>query len=81
DDSVSYQSIVDVIHAEAPQILRDVQVFDIYEGDKLPEGKKSMALGLILQEFSRTLEDTEVETVVTKIVAALEVAHGAVLRV
>ena len=81
DDSVSYQSIVDVIRAEAPTILRDIKIFDIYQGEKLPEGKKSMALGLILQEFSRTLEDTEVESVVAKIVAALETAHGAVLRV
>jgi phenylalanyl-tRNA synthetase beta chain len=81
DDSVSYQSIVDVISAEAPTILRDIKIFDIYQGEKLPEGKKSMALGLILQEFSRTLEDSEVEIVVAKIVAALEAAHGAVLRV
>lgn len=81
DDSVSYQSIVEVIRAEAPNILRDIKIFDIYQGDKLPEGKKSIALGLILQEFSRTLEDTEVETMVTRIVAALEAAHGAVLRV
>jgi phenylalanyl-tRNA synthetase beta chain len=78
---VSYQSIVDVISAEAPTILRDIKIFDIYQGEKLPEGKKSMALGLILQEFSRTLEDSEVEIVVAKIVAALEAAHGAVLRV
>ena len=81
DDTISYQSMLDVIRAEAPSILRDVKIFDLYQGDKLPEGKKSIALGLILQEFSRTLEDTEVETVVAGIVAALEAAHGAVLRV
>lgn len=81
DDSVAYQSIVDVIRAEAPEILRDIKIFDIYQGENLPEGKKSMALGLILQDFSRTLEDNEAETVVAKIVAALESAHGAVLRV
>ncbi len=81
DDSVPYQAIVDIVRENAPTILRDVKVFDVYQGDKLPEGKKSMALGLILQEFSRTLEDKEVEKIVTKIVAALEAAHGAVLRV
>lgn len=81
DNSVSYQSMVDVISSEAPTILRDIKIFDIYEGKNLPEGKKSVALGLILQEFSRTLEDKEVEAVVARIVAALESAHGAVLRV
>ena len=81
DESVTYQSVVDVVRKEAPEILRDVRLFDVYQGDKLPKGKKSMALGLILQEFSRTLEDSEVEQIVTGIVAALEAAHGAVLRV
>jgi len=41
DRSVSYQSVLDVVRAEAPEILRDVKVFDVYHGDKLPEGKKS----------------------------------------
>lgn len=81
DDSVSYQSIVDVIRKQAPATLQDVRLFDVYQGEKVAEGKKSMALGLILQEFSRTLEDKEVEQVVAGIVAALEVAHGAILRV
>ena len=81
DENVSYQAIVDVVRENAPEILRDVKVFDVYQGDKLPEGKKSMALGLILQDFSRTLEDTDVEKVVAKIVAALDAALGAVLRV
>lgn len=81
DESVSYQAIVDVIRKEAPAILQDVRLFDVYQGEKVAEGKKSMALGLILQEFSRTLEDKEVEQVVAGIVAALDVAHGAILRV
>ncbi|NND90929.1 MAG: phenylalanine--tRNA ligase subunit beta [Granulosicoccus sp.] len=81
DEAVSYQAIVDVIRAQAPAMLQDIRLFDVYQGDKLPEGKKSMALGLILQEFSRTLEDSEVDQVITAIVAALEVAHGAVLRI
>jgi len=81
DDSVLYQAVLDTVRKEAPEILRDVCVFDVYQGDKLPEGKKSMALGLILQEFSRTLEDEEVEQIVTGIIVALEAAHGAVLRV
>ncbi|ASJ74995.1 phenylalanine--tRNA ligase subunit beta [Granulosicoccus antarcticus] len=81
DESVTCQSIIEVIREQAPAILQDVRVFDVYQGEKVAEGKKSMALGLILQGFSRTLEDAEVEQVVAKIVAALEIAHGAILRV
>lgn len=81
DTDVSYQSIVDVVRAEATTLLRDVRLFDVYDGDKLPDGKKSIALGLILQEFSRTLEDAEVERVVATVVSALGATLGAVLRV
>lgn len=81
DEGTSWQAVLDCVRSEAPEMLRDVTVFDIYQGEKLPKGKKSIALGLILQEFSRTLEDKEVEQVVAGIVAALEAAHGAVLRV
>lgn len=81
DDSVEYQSVLDVVWAQAPSLLRDVSLFDVYQGDKVAVGKKSMALGLILQDFSRTLEDSEVEQAVNLIVAALGTAHGAVLRV
>lgn len=81
DDTVDYQSVLDVVRAQAPALLRDVKLFDVYQGDKVEAGKKSMALGLILQDFSRTLEDSDVEQAVAKIVAALGAAHGAVLRV
>jgi len=81
DDSVDYQSVLDVVKAQAPSLLRDVKLFDVYQGDKVAVGKKSIALGLILQDFSRTLEDSDVEQTVAEIVAALGTAHGAVLRV
>lgn len=81
DESISYQMILEEIKSSAPALLQDVRVFDVYQGEKVEEGKKSMALGLILQDFSRTLEDTEVEQAVAGIVAALESAHGALLRV
>ena len=81
DETVDYQSVLDVVNKTAPPLLREVMLFDIYQGDKVGAGKKSMALGLILQDFSRTLEDSEVEQTVATIVAALGTAHGAVLRV
>ncbi len=81
DEAVSYQSILDVVQQASSEILREVRVFDVYQGDKLPVGKKSLAIGLILQDFSRTLEDRDVEQVVSGIVTALDKACGAVLRV
>jgi phenylalanyl-tRNA synthetase beta chain len=81
DESVSYQQLLDTVLEAGPVTLVDVRLFDVYQGDKVEKGKKSMALGLILQDFSRTLEDKDVERVVADIVAATGAAHGAVLRV
>lgn len=55
-------------------------VFDIYVGDGIPSGKKSVALSLLLQDSERTLEDAEVNQVVESVVASLQDEVGAVLR-
>ena len=55
-------------------------VFDVYEGEHVDSGQKSIALGLIFQEFSRTLEEEEVSAHVEKIMEALKRETGAVLR-
>ena len=81
DESVSYGELINTIRETAPSVLQDVRIFDVYLGDKLADGKKSIAIGLILQDFSRTLEDSEVERTLTSIVDALGKQHGAVLRV
>ncbi|MFK7855186.1 MAG: phenylalanine--tRNA ligase subunit beta [Granulosicoccus sp.] len=81
DKSVDYQSVLDVVRENAPAALQEVKLFDVYQGDKVAADKKSMALGLILQDFSRTLEDSDVEQAVNQVVAALGTAYGAVLRV
>jgi len=81
DESVSWQQLEDVVRQTLPDSLVDVAVFDVYQGDKIEKGKKSIALSLILQEFSRTLEEKDVEQMVNRVVKALTAAHGAVLRV
>ena len=81
DESVSFGELINTIRETAPSVLQDVRIFDVYLGDKLADGKKSIAMGLILQDFSRTLEDSEVERTLTSIVDALGKQHGAVLRV
>lgn len=80
NDKVSAQSIVDCIQQAGPEYLRDVNIFDIYQGENLGKGSKSVALGLILQDFSRTLNDEEVESVMAGILAALQKNLGATLR-
>ena len=58
----------------------DVLLFDRYAGDKLPEGKVSLALQVTLQPREATLTDAQIEAVAEKIVAAVAKATGAVLR-
>lgn len=80
DDAVTHDDILTSVRNTAVVSLRDVRVFDIYRGKGLPEGKKSVALSLILQDISRTLVDADVEKAVAVIVAALGQEHDARIR-
>ncbi len=62
------------------EILRDVQLFDVYRGHNIDSGLKSIALGLILVDFSRTLTDEDADAVVSAVVSRLEEEHGAKIR-
>ena len=62
------------------QRLRDIRLFDLYRGAGLEPGTKSLAIGLILQDVSRTLEDSDADQAVAEVVAALARDHGARLR-
>ena len=79
-DSVSAQSLVDCIKRVGPNFLQGVSVFDLYQGDHLELGSKSIALSLILQDFSRTLHDKEVELAMSLILSTLEKELGVTLR-
>jgi phenylalanyl-tRNA synthetase beta chain len=65
--------------AAEPQLL-SYYLFDVYSGKGIPDGQKSIALSLIFQDFSRTLEDAEINRMVDAIVASLRDEAGAVLR-
>ena len=80
DDEVSSQQILDVINDAEPEILKEVRIFDVYKGKGVDSGRKSVALGLILQESSRTLTDQDVESTTANVVAKLEKQLGATLR-
>jgi len=68
------------IRGAAGEILRDLVLFDRYQGKGVESGFKSLAMGLILQEESRTLTDREVDAAVAAVSAALQRDHGAVIR-
>ena len=79
-DSVPWAAISDTVRAAVGPLLRDLLLFDRYVGARVESGQKSLAMGLILQDNSRTLTDRDVEGVVTGVVAAIERDHGARIR-
>ena len=80
DEAVTVQSILVCIGETSTDLLRNIQVFDIYTGKGVDSGRKSVALGLILQDFSRTLTDHDVETEVENVVSSLKQKFAATLR-
>jgi phenylalanyl-tRNA synthetase beta chain len=81
DETITAQAIRDCIRHRGGQLLREVRLFDVYRGKGVPEGQKSLALGLILQDFSRNLTDHVVEETVSGIIAGLTEQFDATLRV
>jgi phenylalanyl-tRNA synthetase beta chain len=80
DATVSAQAIEDCIRASSPEILQEVRLFDIYTGKGVDSGLKSVAFGLILQDFSRTLTDQDIDSAVESVVSALNKNFAATLR-
>ncbi len=79
-EAVSWAAMQATVKRAAGQSLREVRLFDRYAGKGVETGFKSLAMGLILQDESRTLADRDVEAVVADVVAALEREHGAAIR-
>lgn len=80
-EAVSAQAVERCIQTHGTALLREIRLFDVYRGPALPAGQKSMAFGLILQDFSRNLTDQTVAETIAKIIAGLEQQLGATLRV
>ncbi|MDA8390497.1 MAG: phenylalanine--tRNA ligase subunit beta [Gammaproteobacteria bacterium] len=77
---VAAGDILKTTREAAGPLLRELVLFDVYQGEGLDFGKKSLALGLTLQDFSRTLTDEVVDDVMARTLSALETAYGARLR-
>jgi phenylalanyl-tRNA synthetase beta chain len=79
-DGVSWAAVSTTVKAAAGAFLREVRLFDRYAGKGVETGFKSLAMGLILQDESRTLTDRDVDAVVAGVTAALQREHGARIR-
>ncbi|MCJ0825927.1 phenylalanine--tRNA ligase subunit beta [Luteimonas sp. 50] len=79
-ESVPWAEVAASVRAAAGPALRDLLLFDRYAGKGVESGFKSLAMGLILQDESRTLTDRDVDAVVAAVTAALQRDHGAAIR-
>jgi len=77
---ITAQKVRETVEKVAPQMLQKVELFDMYMGEGIDSGRKSLSLGLTLQDLSRTLTDNEVEEVMQRVIAQLHTDLGATLR-
>ena len=80
NSDISLQTLEATIRAAAGELLTDMWLFDVYQGDKVPAGQRSLAFALIWQDRTQTLSDEAVKTATDKVVQALTEKHAAQLR-
>lgn len=80
DASTSFADVEQCARKAGGKLLRDVRLFDVYEGRNLPEGKKSYAVAFTIQDPEATLKDKQIDGVMDKIIKALQNTLGASLR-
>jgi phenylalanyl-tRNA synthetase beta chain len=80
DESIKYQQLEKIALKTDNKLIKNVNVFDVYKGDKIEQGKKSYALSFILQDESKTLTDELIDAVMQKLIKNYEKEVGAVLR-
>ncbi len=80
DRAVKFADIEAAARKAGGKLLKSVRLFDVYEGDKLPAGKKSYAVSMVLQDPEKTLNDKQIEAIMNKIVGSLKHTVGAELR-
>jgi phenylalanyl-tRNA synthetase beta chain len=80
DENVSFAELRKTALGAEKKLLKSVALFDVYKGDKIPEGKKQYAISFVLQDAEKTLNDKAVEAVMNKLLGAFQHKHGATLR-
>ncbi|MBL0012665.1 MAG: phenylalanine--tRNA ligase subunit beta [Flavobacterium sp.] len=80
DENISFEAIYKIARQSEKTLLKDIVLFDVYNGNNLPEGKKSYAISFTIQDFSKTLTDEQIDKVMTKLQKSLTSELGAILR-
>ena len=80
DKSVAFDSIYKIARQTEKTLLKDINLFDVYEGKNLPEGKKSYAVSFTIQDTTKTLTDTQIDKIMSKLQSNFESELGAQLR-
>ena len=80
DEGVGYDALRAAAFKAAGKLLKQVGLFDVYRGDKIPEGKKQYALSFIIQDPDKTLTDQDTERVMDRLLKAFQSQFGAILR-
>ena len=80
DNKVTFEEIHTIAKQTEKQLLKNINLFDVYEGKNLPEGKKSYAVSFILQDEHKTLTDKQIDKIMSKLQSNFESKLGAELR-
>ena len=80
DTTVAFDSIYNIARQTEKSLLKDINLFDVYEGKNLPEGKKSYAVSFTIQDCSKTLTEDQIDKIMKKLQKNLETELGASLR-
>jgi phenylalanyl-tRNA synthetase beta chain len=80
NSEVTFKTLKDIAHKTEKKLLKSVTLFDVYEGEKLGEGKKSYALNFIIQDETKTLTDVQIDGIMNNLIAAYEKEVNAKLR-
>ena len=80
DKKIESKIIIDLVNKAENKLISEANIFDVYEGEEIPEGKKSIAISIVLQPEEKTLKDAEIESICKNIISAVIDNTGAVLR-
>ena len=80
DEKISFKEIYNLAFQSERNLLKDVGLFDVYQGEKLPKGKKSYAVSFLFQDSTKTLTDKQIEKIMQKLQQTFEKSFQAVLR-
>ena len=80
DNNIQFDAIYNIARQSEKGLLKGINLFDVYQGNNLPEGKKSYAVSFTIQDATKTLTDVQIDKIMSKLQKSFETELGAVLR-